>query len=279
VFIALLFVGCAPDKYESTGYGEEVIDKESENYYAYEAAKNYITVFFGQGNPDIINHEPIENSSIVKREDGFYHVVSTFQVNGASSMTTYDYEMLLDSNYEILDAYVPGSIGIFDRPMVYDQIGQSAITNIRDKMKEEPTFSDHNQSEVAAPNDSLVYENEAYGFTLTFPESWAGKFSVNENNWYEGAEASITFDFIQGDEVISYIFSILIFNESEFYGKHDQGQNIYIAANKGKVYAYSPVAEPPTELLQNKEMKPLLDELMRMVNEDLPGIIDSISFK
>ena len=66
--------------------------------------------------------------------------------------------MLLDSNYDILDVYIPGSIGIFDRPMVYDELGQSAITNIL-KNESEVAETTDKESEISERNESSKDEN------------------------------------------------------------------------------------------------------------------------
>ncbi|GAE93038.1 hypothetical protein JCM21714_2069 [Gracilibacillus boraciitolerans JCM 21714] len=133
VFLSLIISGCAESSEETTTHssGEitnttdmQNVDKRSGNFKAYEAAQNYITTFYSQGNPDAINHESYENSNIIKREDGVYYITSAYDVHGSNSLSTYNYEMLLDGNYQILDAYVPGSIGIFEKPMVYDQLGK-----------------------------------------------------------------------------------------------------------------------------------------------------------
>ncbi|WP_273854056.1 hypothetical protein [Guptibacillus spartinae] len=133
VVLSLVISGCGGNNEEtvvSPSGKEEAGSEESKQYIAYESAVKYITQLFSQGNPDIINHDTYENSLVIKREDGFYLVTSSFRTNTTSGSELYNYEMLLNGDYEILDAYVPGSIGVLDRPMVYDQLGQSAISNL-----------------------------------------------------------------------------------------------------------------------------------------------------
>src|SRR5699024_9223617 len=127
---------------------------------AYDSAINYIHIFYGQKVPDdTIEYEDFEDSIIIKRSDGFYHITSTFYTNKSKSLKSYEYEMLLDSNYDILDAYIPGSIGIFDRPMVYDKLGQSAISNILENESEVAETTDK-ESEISERNESSKDENE-----------------------------------------------------------------------------------------------------------------------
>src|SRR5699024_5672777 len=70
-------------------------------------------------------------------------------------------------------------------------------------------------------NDGLIYENLEHNFELVLPESWSNKFSVQENGGHNDAKASVDFNYIYDKEIISNIFSLYIFNESEYYRQQD----------------------------------------------------------
>src|SRR5699024_1326199 len=130
---------------------------------------------------------------------------------------------------------------------------------------------DSNQNEEKTLNDGLIYENLEHNFELVLPESWSNKFSVQENGGHNDAKASVDFNYIYDKEIISNIFSLYIFNESEYYRQQDG--YIYITTQNEKVYAYNIQGDPPEKVLDNKH---LLNELIQMINIDVPMIVESI---
>lgn len=68
---------------------------------------------------------PIEEATIVKRDDGLYYVNSSYQLKGTNVQGGdgyYSFELLISDDFEIKDGYFPGSIGRFSRPMKYDEV-------------------------------------------------------------------------------------------------------------------------------------------------------------
>ncbi|MFB4258961.1 hypothetical protein ACE106_07345 [Shouchella clausii] len=88
----------------------------------YEIASWYIKEMSGA--PESIYPAPSEESIVFKRDDGLYYVYSIYMVDIKTAPTNsyYEFEMLIDENGELIDAYIPGSYGIFDRPMQYDNL-------------------------------------------------------------------------------------------------------------------------------------------------------------
>ncbi|MCP9283618.1 hypothetical protein [Bacillus safensis] len=68
---------------------------------------------------------PIEETTIVKRDDGLYYVNSSYELKGTNVRGgdgRYSFELLISDDFEIKDGYFPGSTGRFSRPMKYDEV-------------------------------------------------------------------------------------------------------------------------------------------------------------
>jgi len=65
-----------------------------------------------------------EDTVINKRDDGLYYISSSYVISGNANQpgAHYTFEMLMSDDYNIVDAYFPGSYGRFSRPMVYDRL-------------------------------------------------------------------------------------------------------------------------------------------------------------
>ncbi|QJX80405.1 hypothetical protein [Priestia megaterium] len=65
-----------------------------------------------------------EDTVINKRDDGLYYISSSYVISGNANQpgAHYTFEMLMSNDYNIVDAYFPGSYGRFSRPMVYDRL-------------------------------------------------------------------------------------------------------------------------------------------------------------
>ncbi|MEY8695954.1 hypothetical protein AB9M90_15455 [Bacillus safensis] len=80
------------------------------------------TVLSGSSNYTLA---PIEESAILKRDDGLYYVNSSYELKGTNVRGgdgRYSFELLISDDFEIKDGYFPGSIGRFSRPMKYDEV-------------------------------------------------------------------------------------------------------------------------------------------------------------
>ncbi|WP_234941419.1 hypothetical protein [Bacillus altitudinis] len=68
---------------------------------------------------------PIEEATIVKRDDGLFYVNSSYELKGTNVRGgdgRYSFELLISDDYEVKDGYFPGSNGRFSRPMKYDEV-------------------------------------------------------------------------------------------------------------------------------------------------------------
>ncbi|AWG44162.1 hypothetical protein BEH_24230 [Priestia filamentosa] len=97
--------------------GETIAKKE-----LYAVASNFLENLLGA--PDRIIPADYTNSVVQKREDGLYYISSSYTVTGTGAQpnTYYEYEMLVDEQGNFKDAYMPNTIGRYNRPIVYDKL-------------------------------------------------------------------------------------------------------------------------------------------------------------
>lgn len=167
----------------------------------------------------------------------------------------------------------------FDVP--YEALTEQDESPIQEAEEEETspptdeTAMDH-EDEMKATND-LEYSLEEFDLTLQFPKSWQGKYAVTEGDWMEDASKTIDFTFMNHDKPVGNIFSLVMtdMEEQAFKDYYEDSFVEFIKEVDGKSIGYSIPGEPPTELFED-DNKALLDEMIRMVSEDLPQIIDNI---
>lgn len=210
------------DRYYADGDGQregassgEVSSQEE----AYWAARNYIHIM--NYNSDRVQHSSFEDSIVEQRDDGLYYVYSTYVIigTGVQQDSFYEYEMLLDQNFELVDAYLPGTSGMFSRPMVYDALGQSAATVIREDMdqsEDNPIASEikdgGNDPYEWAPGIKEKFENEMItnGYVNSKDEIRYKEYRVHNNQgFYE------VYAVIDGEEVFIVVVNV---KTGEYHG-------------------------------------------------------------
>ena len=126
----------------------------------------------------------------------------------------------------------------------------------------------------------LEYRDEEYGFTLYLPATWKDRYAVNEGVWMENALKTIDFTLMDDGEPVSNIFSIVMMDmpEAEFRDYYGGGFVEFMTEKDGISIGYTIAGEPPIELLGDESKQDLLNELMRMVNEDVPEIVEGVEY-
>ncbi|TWK86716.1 hypothetical protein CHCC20333_3575 [Bacillus paralicheniformis] len=136
---------------ESETEGSEASANSSSNVTEkeiYEKASWLVKEMFGA--PEKTVPATFENSYIEKRNDGLYYIHSSYIINGTSGREDayYEFEMLMDENFKLIDAYFPGSTGRFSRPMVYDKIKNLELPEKRSVSPEEEKRKEKNHEEI-----------------------------------------------------------------------------------------------------------------------------------
>lgn len=133
------------------------------------------------------------------------------------------------------------------------------------------------EEEFIYHTENIEYVNRKYGFNLLIPNSWKNKFELAKGDWAGEAEEIIDFIYTPNKQNMGLIFSILILKPEYDLDYIEEGPWNYIDTNKDRVFAYIISQEPSEELLE-PENEDLLLTISDMINEDLPDIIESVSF-
>lgn len=102
-------------------------------------------------------------------------------------------------------------------------------------------------------SDNLVYSNTKLGFTLTFPESWKGKYVVEENQ----KGIAVLYKSIANNGKKAQLFGISIWgNESDWDEWYKKGKDMGVSFRKigvinGKVY----IADAPTQAIFSRQVE------------------------
>lgn len=121
-------------------------------------------------------------------------------------------------------------------------------------------------------SDVGTYVNDEYDFTLNIPESWEGKYTVKKGDWHPFAIASYDFQFVYEGKEICNIFSINIHDKNA-----ETGPEIVIAEGNGYLFTYNTIMELPLEFYEGGTLSHLEEDLLSMVNEDVPEIAKSFT--
>ena len=119
--------------YYNTGDGQEEsdvnqIDNSNQGQTTDQTQKIYNTVEYVVKRmfnaPERTTVASFEDTVINKRDDGLYYISSSYVISGNVNQQDayYTFEMLMSNDYNIVDAYFPGSYGRYSRPMVYDRL-------------------------------------------------------------------------------------------------------------------------------------------------------------
>lgn len=134
------------------------------------------------------------------------------------------------------------------------------------------------KNKKAKAEEGMTYKNDEYGFSLTLPASWEGKYTVDEYYFDPVSERNINFHFVFDGEVVCNIFSINVLDGSE-EEIGDPGPMTIIASKNGKTFAYTKMMEIPLEFFEDKELSKVQDEYEKMVNEDVSKIVETFSLQ
>ncbi|MFD1850963.1 RsiV family protein [Oceanobacillus bengalensis] len=120
------------------------------------------------------------------------------------------------------------------------------------------------------------YVNEEYKFLLEIPESWEGKYITEKGNWHPTAISSIDFQFVNEGEKVSNIFSINIYDKDTDVSP---GMETIVAEGNDYLYTYNTVMELPLAFYEDGELSHLEGEFLKMVNEDIPEMMNSFTLQ
>ncbi|WJV20748.1 hypothetical protein QU593_10060 [Rossellomorea marisflavi] len=108
---------------------------------------------------------PMQDFTIVKRDDGLFYVNSSFYTgkDSASSKTNlYFFEFLISENREIKDGYIPGSVGMYSTPMKYDEVQEFNRQQMEQNKGAEQTELEREEMEQKE-NERQVIMDSIYG--------------------------------------------------------------------------------------------------------------------
>ncbi|TQS70538.1 DUF4163 domain-containing protein [Ornithinibacillus gellani] len=133
----------------------------------------------------------------------------------------------------------------------------------------------------------LFYTDPDYGFTIEFPESWKGKYSIEVE---EGSDMSsikevsktITFSMVEGSKLVGTIFSIRVMEdipEEEAWSQFEYGPfETLFATHNNNAFTVIPAGGMSAELYE----EPYLDlgyALSGMVSDVQEFIVDTVTFE
>ncbi len=146
---------------------------------------------------------------------------------------------------------------------------------------------DNESIEVINNNEMIIVKDNEFNFSLNVPAHWSDKFIISKQNMSEyninlGNTYYKSLDFLYSPPNLDYqyMFSLVVYYSDMLEGVVDEQANsiresAIIINDEFYVQCFT-VPEPPSEEIANNEE--LLSEMSRMVNEDLPKILDSMKF-
>lgn len=128
---------------------------------------------------------------------------------------------------------------------------------------------DREETELAPPDaeETILYENEEYHFTLEIPLWWGGIYRVEDGLWIDEESKSVVFNFDNGD-ISSNIFTIIVFDGTIEEEDWEDPFLTYIMKDGENTFAYLPSMEATEELLEegNEEELKLVSEMVEEVS-------------
>ncbi|MDP4092786.1 MAG: hypothetical protein Q8920_05425 [Bacillota bacterium] len=138
-----------------------------------------------------------------------------------------------------------------------------------------PSKNVQNQSTVAAASSKLIYHSGKFGFSLTFPESWRGKYVVKEDEESVQVYQKITYDSSNGE--MGRLFSIAEFTKDEWNKNGDEissiSEDLGNVTNGDKVYYFG----GPSDVQFDSNNKQAAEEYKNMHN-DIQAIVKTFTF-
>lgn len=137
------------------------------------------------------------------------------------------------------------------------------------------------------PSDSLIYDDKEYQFTVELPESWKGKYFIQISksdfeHFPKEPSKSIVFNMVHNGKYIGYLFSIEVLEgiseeEVKEYYKNWPGFEGFIGAGNNVVLVYARPGEMEAPLYEEPYIE-VGNEFAKMVEEDMPKILDTLEF-
>ncbi|SHE81106.1 hypothetical protein SAMN05444392_103240 [Seinonella peptonophila] len=141
---------------------------------------------------------------------------------------------------------------------------------------DQPTAEQKSASKGKISGNQITYELD--DVIVTLPIQWKGKYEVYSGS-YIGAEKRTVFRY---KDKTSELFSIIQFSMNKEKWDQQYGESLlsYIGTKGGKTYAYSVPTEAESKYYDKQgNVKPEGKEITKMMNDDLPQIIEKIKLK
>lgn len=129
-------------------------------------------------------------------------------------------------------------------------------------------------------DDAIEFTSLEYGFKVTFPLTWEDRYEVKASNWEKDTLKTYDFVFKNDDEEVGTLFSIVVTDMTELNFNEHYGDSFVklIASNDEYTIGYNIPREPPEELIGDDAIEHLFWEFSRMVNWDVPIIMDTFEW-
>ncbi|TDF93856.1 hypothetical protein [Paenibacillus piri] len=134
----------------------------------------------------------------------------------------------------------------------------------------------------------LLYRDDTYGFTLTFPRWWKPYTVLKKKRMDRDTEYELHFRFKYKGKAYGDIFTVLVFRmtRKEWIEQgYEDSPLVYMGESGGRVFAYMtpeelPAAfvDPKTGDYNYKKYGNAIRLLKRMVNQDVPRIAQTLRF-
>lgn len=149
------------------------------------------------------------------------------------------------------------------------QVKPDSNSNTVQQTKEENTIKTNEQ--IKTVDDSIVYKNEKYGFSLTFPAAWKDKYRIAEDNVNSCKSIGIFHKQTWAKTGAGYLFGIQI------YSPKDNWQSTIDAIPSKKLFENDKkviLVTYPSDVQYDMGDKKLAGEYQQMT-KDINGIVKS----
>ncbi|WP_042221014.1 RsiV family protein [Oceanobacillus manasiensis] len=184
----------------------------------------------------------------------------------------------------------PNAAGIVGVEVTWDELKEYQESNMG-KFSATELKQDNKTYEFGSsvgPTTTLTYIDNDYGFSMKFPKSWKNKYKVRiSEDYYEhlikDPSKSIVFSMVEDGAFIGDLFSIEVLEDIdeggvEKYYENWPGFEGYIGAGNGIVLVYTRPGMMPEQLYDEPYIN-TGNQFSRMVEEDMPDILETLKFK
>jgi hypothetical protein len=141
---------------------------------------------------------------------------------------------------------------------------------------------------MARKTHPLLYRDEKYGFTLTFPRWWKNYAVIKKGKTDQDTEYEVHFRFKYKGKVYGDIFTLLLFRmtRKEWVDQGYEDSPLgYLGEFGGRVLAYVAPEElphvfidPKTGDYNYKKYGNAIRLLKKMINQDLPRVVSTLRY-